>query len=197
MHFRLRTLTLASIAIAALGLASVVTPVQPAETAKKPRHCVKSLSKPDTRTACYDNFTAAIAAATGGRITDAPADVRVAMNDQRLLAKLNATGEKKDTAAIPSAVEAPISTLFIDDGFDDDSLTYIGTACTGPVSDIDFAEPYVGDEWNDDFESIRTFNNCFARLWEHRDFKGAMLDFFGDRSDLGVLNDEVSSVQWS
>jgi hypothetical protein len=83
MHPRLRTLTLASIAIAALGCASSATPVQPAETAKKPRHCVKSLAEPYTRAVCYDDFTAAIAAATGGQITDAPADVRVAMNDQQ------------------------------------------------------------------------------------------------------------------
>jgi hypothetical protein len=42
MNSQLRTLMLASIGVAALGLASSATPVQ-AETAKKPGHCVQSL----------------------------------------------------------------------------------------------------------------------------------------------------------
>ena len=103
MEFRLRTLTLAS-AIGALGLASVVSPVHPNEkgvhgrhavNANKNRHCVTDLSKRDDPTTCYDTFTAAIAAATGGRITDAPADLRVAMNDERFLARVYNTGKKK------------------------------------------------------------------------------------------------------
>ena len=142
MHFRLRTLTLASIAIVALGLASsaaaqttttittttttttTTTPTTAAKTgkrakiAKKTGHCVRSVTKPDTPTTCYDTFTAAIAAATGGQITDAPADSRVAMNDQRLLARLNAgtgkkSGDKKSAAPTPAAgASLPIGTIF-------------------------------------------------------------------------------------
>jgi hypothetical protein len=95
---------------------------------------------------CYDDFTAAIAAATGGQITDAPADVRVAMNDQRLLAKLNHTGEKKDekknTADIQPTAELVLGILFDDTIFDGSALIFTGSrACTWTPNDIDFLVP--------------------------------------------------------
>jgi hypothetical protein len=207
MHFRLRTLTLASIAIAALGLASSATPVQPAEkgehgrhaaNANKNRHCVTNLSKPDSPTTCYDTFTAAIAAATGGRITDAPADSRVAMNDQRLLARLNATGDKKNAAAIQGGPDVLVGIIYYDDGFGGPSQSWLGRSC----DDITHEDPqnaenrlaYVGDDWNDDFEAFRGFSNCWVRVWEHRDFKGASTPWAPFLSDLGVLNDEGSAL---
>jgi hypothetical protein len=212
MHFRLRTLTLASTALAALGLASSAAPSATttttttesvkAKTAKKPRHCVNSSAGPDTRAVCYDDFTAAIAAAIGGQITDAPADVRVAMKDQRLLARLNHTGEKKDTAAFAPTASTGlmvIGILYSDTDFVGSTYTVSrSTGCTGPLNNIDHDVAYVGDDWNDEGESIQVFQNCYARLWQHRDFQGAMLDFAGDRSDFGaVMANEVSSMQFS
>jgi cell wall-associated NlpC family hydrolase len=120
MHLRLQA-PLASIAILALGLASsaaqqtttttstttttttTTTTAQPgkakrAKTARKAGHCVTSLTKTVNPTTCYDTFTAAMAAVTGGKVTDAPADVRVAMKDQGLLARLNVSGDKKAKA---------------------------------------------------------------------------------------------------
>lgn len=218
MDVRRRTLTIASIAIAALGLASVVTPVRPAEkgehgrhaaNAKKNRHCVTDLSKSDTPPTCYDTFTAAIAAATGGQITDAPADSRAAMNDQRLMARMNATGGKKGLAAsgdkkspaiTPTAhVSGHIGTIFYDDQFGGSSNNYIGShGCDDDLHenpfDAEFRKAYVGDDWNDDFESIRGFNNCWMRVWEHRDFGGVSTQWAPELSDLGVLNDEGSAL---
>lgn len=220
MDFRLRTFALAFIAIAALGLVSSATAEKGekgengrhAANAKNNRHCVTDLSKPDTPPTCYDTFTAAIAAATGGQITDAPADSRVAMNDQRLLARMNATdgkkspalnasGDKKSAAITPTAhVSGHIGTIFYDDGFRGSSLNYIGShGCDDDVHenpfDAEFRKAYVGDDWNDDFESIKGFNNCGMKVWEHRDFRGVTTNgFFFSLSDLGVLNDEGSSL---
>jgi hypothetical protein len=199
MDFRLRPLPLASVAVAALGLAFGATLVQ-AQTAEKTRHCVQSLTEPDTRAVCYDNFAEAMAAATGGQIADAPPEVRDAMNDPGLLEKLNRTGEKKDAPATASARDRlVVAILFSDHNFQGSTLTFFrNRACTTETTDIDHSSAYVGDDWNDEGMSIRVFNNCFARLWEHRDFQGAMLDFAGDRSDFGALMDEeVSSLQFS
>ena len=55
-------------------------------------HCVTSLTKPGNPTTCYDTFTAVIAAATGGKVTDAPADPRVAMNDKSLAGEVERFG---------------------------------------------------------------------------------------------------------
>lgn len=184
-----------AIAIPALWLTPSETMAQSAEVS---RHCVQSLTKPKAQTACYDTFTDAIRAATGGQITDAPADVRTAVNDQRLLERLRPTGETKNDDIQPRGVERVIAILHSGANFGGSSLTYSADGdCTGSLFDIDFAEPYVGDEWNDEAESIKTFANCRTRLFEHRDFTGAMIDFAGDRTDFGILADKVSSLQWS
>jgi hypothetical protein len=192
--YRLRTLTLAYIAIATLGLASSATPVQ----AQTPRHCVKNLAEPDAPAVCHNNFTAAIAAATLGQIKDAPADVRDAMSDEGLQARLNHTGEKRSTTAIQPRAGLVIAIVYDDRHYRGDSRIYTGNRpCTDTTNDIDFHVRHVGHDWNDEIGSIRLYNNCYARLWEHADFHGAMLDFAGDRPYLGILDEEVSSIQFS
>lgn len=210
MDIRLRTLTVASIAIAALGLTFVTTPVQPAEKAKErpkdARHCVTDLSKPDIPPTCYDTFTAAIAAATGGEINDAPANSRVAMNDQRLLARMNATdgmktGDKKNTAAIEPRSHDHwllIGTIFYQSNFEGRTMSYTAPRACDDALTPERNVAYVGDYWNDDFESIKGFNNCAMKVWEHRDFKGASTDrFWFSKRDLGVLNNEGSSLEFT
>jgi hypothetical protein len=212
MDFRLRTLTLAS-AIGALGLASVVTPVYPREkgvhgrhavNANKNRHCVTDLSKPNTPATCYDTFTAAIAAATGGRITDAPADSRVAMNDERLLARVYNTGDTrkekiqtddKKKGGIQPRIFGIIGTIFYQSDFESSSATWSAESCDDTTS-IDWQVAYVGDDWNDDFESARGGNNCQMKVFEHRDFQGASSPWFWESAWLGVLQDEGSSLQF-
>jgi len=88
--------------------------------------------------------------------------------------------------------------MFEDTDWRGSSISYTSERdCTTPVTDVDFTTEYVGDAWNDEMESYRTFRNCYVRLWQNRGFLGAMLDFAGDRSDFGILGDEVSSIQWS
>jgi peptidase inhibitor family I36 len=172
--------------------------------AKKAGHCVTSLEKPGNPTACYDTFTAAIAAATGGQVADAPGQLRVAMKDKGLLARLNATGDKKSTAADQSIAraEAPVLIIYCDDNFrpctfGNSSHIWTGRPCTTETTDVDRAISYVGDDWNDDFESFQAFNNCWAKVFQDINFGGASLDFAPERPDFGSLNDEISSIQLS
>jgi hypothetical protein len=146
-----------------------------------------------------------VAATTGGKITDAPADVRVAMKDKDLLARLRVSTDKKNIAAIPledRAAQVQVLTIFCDDHFTGctfgaDSLTFIGPVCSDSLDDTDTPIPYVGDAWNDDFESFIGFNNCWAKVFEHIDFNGASTPFAPDLPDLGVLNDEGTSIRVS
>jgi hypothetical protein len=189
-----------------VGFAALVVALGPASnaqekkttTAGKARHCVSNSAEP-TRIMCYDNFTAAIAAATGGRISDAPADVRMAMSDKGLMERLNHTKERKGGPQITySAGSVVIGILYSAADFSGSTFTLTSSfGCTDTLNDIDHQWAYLGDDWNDVPQSIRTFNNCYARLWEHRNFTGAMLDFAGDRSDFGSMHDKISSIQFS
>ena len=218
---RLQSLVLASAALVGLGLAAnaetttttttttTITTTEgsvssEAKTTKKP-HCIASLKDPDAPAACYDTFTEVIAITSGGRITDAPADVSVAMKDKDLLARLRVSTDKKDIEAIPleeRAAEVQVLTIFCDDHFEgctfgNHSLTYIGPACNNSLEDTETPIRYVGDAWNDDFESFRGFNNCWAKVFEHIDFRGASTPFSPELPDLGVLNDEGTSIRVS
>jgi hypothetical protein len=222
MHARLQTLLLASIAIVALGLANGAAPtttttttttttaqqgkVNRAKTAKKAGHCVTILTKTDNPTICYDTFTAAMAAVTGGKVTDAPADVRAAMKDQGLLARLNVSSDKKEkgTARVQLSsgerIDVHVLTIYCDNDFSGCVGAHSATFSGPPCDDTLFTEPpenkipYVGDDWNDDFESFRGFNGCWAQVFEHANFGGASLPFASERRDLGVLDDEASSI---
>jgi hypothetical protein len=159
------------------------------------------LSKSDTPATCYDTFTAAIAAATGGRITDAPADSRVAMNDERFVARVYGdkkkepqTGDEKKEAIQPR-IHGIIGTIFYQSDFDSSSATWSAESCDDSGS-IDWEVEYVGDDWNDNFESARGGNNCQMKVWEHRNFQGASTQWFWAMAWLGVLQDEGSSLQF-
>jgi hypothetical protein len=188
-------------AIPALWVTSGATLAQSEGTSKASRHCVKSISNVNKQVECFDSFTAAMSAATDGRITDAPADAGAAMKDQRFLEKLRPTGATETETIQPAGEERPIAILFSDADMEGSTLTYTADTrgCPRPhdATDINFADPYVGNAWNDQAESIATFNSCRAKLWEHRDFTGASIDFAFDRTDFGILADKVSSIQWS
>lgn len=167
-------------------------------------HCITSLTKAESPTTCYDTFTEAIAAATGGKVTDAPADVTVAMKDKDLLKRLNASTDKKDSTANapPSGADVLVLTIFCDDHYRGCTLgakstSWVGPVCTNTLNDVDTSIPFVGNDWNDDFESFIAYNNCWAKVYEHRDFGGASTPWAPQLPDFGVLNDEGSSIEVS
>ncbi|MEV0396981.1 hypothetical protein [Polymorphospora rubra] len=192
---RFRALPFASIALAGVMLASLAAPAQ-AQTAEKERHCVANLSAPHTPTTCYDSFTLAIADATGGRVTDAPNNVRGAVNDPVFEARINAIGGQENGAAIMA--EAPISIFYDDTAFRGSSLIYTTDRdCAYPPDLWDFSASYVGNDWNDRIASFRTYRFCRVTLFEHRDFLGLGLTWTTPwERQIGVMHDEVSSIAW-
>ena len=180
-------------ALAAMGLAFVAKPAQAAEP---PRHCVVDVAEKNTPMECYDSFTAAIAKATGGRVTDAPNNVQAALKDEQLTARLNATGATKDRASV--AVDVLIGIEYWDSGFRGSTYTFTAPwGCTGTTSDIDWQFASLPSNWNDEIGSYRGFSNCWVKHYEHSFFGGISTAYDGGRADMGWMDDETSSLRWS
>ena len=189
---RLRIIAFASITVAGMGMAFLATPAQ-AQAGSKDRHCVTDVSAPNTPATCYDSFTTAIAKATGGRVTDAPADVRKAMRDPKVTAQLN------DTSFAPT-VNVILSVEWLDSYLGGDSVTFTApSGCTDTRDDIDWQDASLPDGLNDEISAYTTFSNsnCRVKHWEHPNFAGMSIGFDAGRTDMGDMDDETSSIQWS
>jgi hypothetical protein len=56
---------------------------------------------------------------------------------------------------------------------------------------------YVGDTWNDRFESGKGFGGCDTnKKFQHADFAGSVLTCTPNCTNYGSLADEVSSLRW-
>ncbi|MFE2042639.1 hypothetical protein ACFXAZ_17265 [Streptomyces sp. NPDC059477] len=181
----------AATAVAAMGIALTAAPTQAAENS---RHCVVNVST--GAESCYTSFTDAIAKSTEGRITDAPDDSRAAVNDTRLVNRLNErTTTKSDTGA---AASAPISIMYKNADFGGDSLIYVGDFdCSWELTDVNYTLELIGSGFNDEIGSYRAYRGCRLKLFEHRGWSGGSIDFWGTRTDLGILDDKASSILWS
>src|SRR5262245_42566595 len=163
MRGRVGMIACAAIAVVGLGLGPAATPARAAEA--KTRHCVVSASKGSGAAVCYASFRAAIAAATGGRITDAPNDSRVAMRDRGLQARLNAIDVKK-VRTIQADI-APIGIFYESTGFRGSSLIYTGGhPCTQVTTDRDYSVSDVGPLWSDRISSYRAYRNCEVTVYQ-------------------------------
>jgi hypothetical protein len=192
---RLRIFFLASIAAAGMGTVAVAAP---ARAAGQDRHCVIDVSSPGARATCYDSFTAAIAEATGGRITDAPDNAAAAVKDPRLAARLNAPVTRSGGAA--PAADVLIGIEYEDSDFEGSTLTITAPAgCFGAHTDADWdwGLSSVGSDWNDEIGSYRAFSGCLAEHFEHIDFGGVSTAYDAGRADMGWMDDEASSIRWS
>lgn len=77
------------------------------------------------------------------------------------------------------------------------SVTTNGYACTQTVGDVDVQFPTFPSSWNDEISSFRGYTNCASKNYEHSYYGGAAYGYYIYSSNLGVLNDETSSVRYS
>ncbi|HEV7649742.1 MAG TPA: hypothetical protein VGP26_16470 [Actinophytocola sp.] len=195
--FALATAALATMGVTALSTASTAAATEQAPAAQKARNCVVDVS--NGTTACYANFTKALAAATGGKVTDAPADASTAVQDPRLAARLNATPSKKNTSMVNRAAgDIVIGIEYEDSDFEDSSLIYSAAwSCTGPTDNVDWQAASLPSGWNDQIGSYHGYANCWTRHFEHINFAGVSTAYDGGQADMGWMDDEASSIQWS
>jgi hypothetical protein len=165
-----------------------------------PRHCV---SGPSDEVQCFATFTEAIALATGGRITDAPADARAALDDPAFADRINEPllgGIHPDTTYV-------IGIDYIDANYGGNTwVWYRTTPCDGNLGTIDYsipnlnAEPYSEYGFNDSISSFHSYANCQTVLYADWYYEGAATNGGApivDMSYVGnAMNDQASSIRW-
>jgi hypothetical protein len=193
MRPRIGMLACAAIAVVGLGVGPVATPAQGAESR---RHCVTDLSKPNAPTACYDSFRVAIAKATGGRITDAPTDSRVAMKDRRFQARLKAIATQKQVVGQQDT--APIAIFYGEINYQGNVYVYTGSRrCTQSTSDRDYSISRMPAGWDNWMSSYIAYRNCEVTVYDGPNFTGASLPSSTKYSRMGLLDNRTTSIIWS
>lgn len=142
---------------------------------------------------CFASFTTAISYATGGRVTDAPADARQAVASPSLKAELNRT----PTAIQPHSVVLGIQ--FWDIGYGGATYTVSGGGGCSPA--FDPGEWYVNTlngNWDNEISSFHSYSGCRTNLWENTYRSGATYGYFVDAYYVGdAMNDRTSSIDWT
>ena len=193
MHRTAAALSLVAVFLSAplaLQPAAATPSAAPSGTA----HCVRNLSTGTE--GCFTTFTQAIAAATGGVITDAPADPARATADpvfaQRLTVLSDAIAAGK--AAVTASAVLGISWEHINYG--GASHTWSASYGCDNSLDVDWQVANVGTTWNDRISSAQSFSNCQSKYWEHANFAGQSTAWFTIASNFGTMNDKATSIQF-
>jgi hypothetical protein len=134
---------------------------------------------------CFASFSEALKIGSGGAIR-VSGDTTPASLTQRQLSR--------STSVVPSA-SVMIGTEYDDQGFDGASRNYFAaTACAG--DDI-WETNYVGDAWNDMFESGKGYGGCdHNRKFGAADFAGGSIVCAPNCADYGTFDNKVSSLRW-
>ncbi|MEU3657447.1 hypothetical protein AB0E67_32680 [Streptomyces sp. NPDC032161] len=169
-----------------------------AHRAKEGPHCVADAVT--QKTTCYDTFRESIAAATGGRITDAPATPQKAATDKEFLAKLNAPA--KTAANTPASRTTATSSqtigavLYEHGNYSGQSLTLTMYVPCGVGSRFAYSD--LGSEFyrfDNLTSSLIASGNCQVELFENISLTGASQKYTSSVGWVGnAMNDHASSV---
>lgn len=152
-------------------------------------HCVAQAET--NKTTCYKTFRESIAAATGGRVTDATQEK--AARTPNFVDQLN---KQADTRTSRTAASTFIlSIMYANPNYGGTSLTNTGT---GPCTNNDTWDWEVSSilaSWNDHVSSFMLYSNCHLNAFEHYGFGGASQYFGSDTPWLGALDNQISSYR--
>ena len=181
-----------SASAAPAGSAPAVPPTSSAPSASTP-HCVaRSAGRNAPEVRCYASFRAAISAATGGRLTNAPASPAAAVADPTF------------AAAVGSPAVTALATYVV--GLDYADANYLGASLTLSASgacdnsiDVDYSFASLGSAWNDRISSFHAYNNCGQQLFKDINFKGgALTGILINTANVGpAANDQASSLTFN
>jgi hypothetical protein len=166
---------------AATGGATQAT-AAPALPPSGERHCAVGLGGGPVD--CFDTFSEAVAAATDGRVQDAPASARAAARDDGFRASL--------------AGEVIQGTFFEHESYGGASLTIYGPEPC--VKDGWVNWQYNLDEWwKDRITSVQPWANCWLWLYPEPDLGGDRDGPFKENTpDIGsFMNDRTESIGFS
>lgn len=131
---------------------------------------------------CFDRFSDAIYAATGGAVrlapTVSPADVT------------------EETVQPESSHQTVLSIDYRDSNFSGSTLTWVANNTVGCTTGLSYAAPSMPSGWNDVVSSARTFAGCtYNRHYEHTNYGGSKIDCYC--ASMGAMNDKTSSEKWN
>lgn len=131
---------------------------------------------------CYSSFSAAIRAATGGRVR-LPAKARPG----------SVTSQMIDGWDADPATTFVLSIDYKDADFNGPSLTWTQTSNCG-----NFQAANMPSGWNDVISSLVTSTGCANTLYQNANFGGMTVSISKNtsRSGLGSFNDLTSSQKW-
>ena len=153
------------------------------QIAPKDRHGVIRAKMVDL--GCFATFDEALRVGSGGAIR-VSADTTPATLTQRQL--------DASTQVVPNT-SVMIGTEYDGQTYTEDSRSFFApTQCAG---DDVWELNYVGDAWNDIFESGKGYGGCdHNRKFGAADFTGTSILCTPNCTDYGVLDNKVSSLRW-
>ncbi|MFL5799210.1 MAG: hypothetical protein ACJ77A_14920 [Actinomycetota bacterium] len=133
---------------------------------------------------CYPTYAEALAAGSGGAIT-VPEDA----------APATLTQSELDGATADAITSVLIGTEYTSTSYNGSSKSYFASeTCSATVT---WEVSYVGDAWNDDFESGKGFGSCdHNKKFTAKDFGGSILTCTPNCSDYGSFRNLISSLRW-
>jgi len=133
---------------------------------------------------CYATYAEALAVGSGGAI-ELPPDTSPATLTQPTL----------DQGPSDATTSVLIGTEYTLTFYNGSSKSYFASeTCSATVS---WEVSYVGDAWNDDFESGKGFGGCnHNKKFQDSNFGGASLTCTPNCTDYGTLRNQVSSLRW-
>jgi hypothetical protein len=161
-----------------------------ASSAGVPGHCVLRAT-PSGGTAgsmtCFGSFRAAIAFATGGRVTDAPDSASRAATDPAFASRLNAA----------VATSAVLGIDYADINYHGSTLTLSAAGGCDNSLDVDWQFPTLPAAWNDRISSFRSYSNCLQQLFRNVYFGTAITPMLVYSAWVGsAANDQASSIRF-
>jgi hypothetical protein len=134
---------------------------------------------------CYATYSQALAVGSGGSISVSTTTTPASLTDAILA---SSSADSVTTSIL-------IGTEWDDIGFQGASNSYFASStCTLSTT---WQTHWVGDAWNDLFESGKGFGGCDKnKKWEDADYLGAVVACTPNCTDYGALKNEVSSLRW-
>ncbi|MFJ7416893.1 hypothetical protein ACIQWZ_39805 [Streptomyces sp. NPDC098077] len=152
-------------------------------------HCVAQLET--NKTTCYKTFRESVAAATGGRVTDATQEK--AARTPNFVDQLN---KQASTRTSRTTANTSLVAIMYEDPYYSgaSSISVAPGPCTSNGS-WDWEWRSIATGWNDRVSSFKLYSDCHLNAFEHFDFGGASQYFGTDTSSLGLLDNQISSYR--
>ena len=165
---------------------------------EKESHCYSVLSPVDVdsnensqiiESGCFDTFTEAIQAATGGRVHLNPNVYPDDVTEEMLNANVDSSKLTPESVTV-------IGIDYKNASFGGSSYAWsvTGSGCTDTLG---FRVSSMPSGWDNAVSSARSYSDCNNYYhWENTNYAGAVLDCGPSCASMGVMNDQTSSEEW-